>query len=535
LPGSRAALRPWQGYALAEAANCGGAFLGLGVGHGKTLISFLLPVLLEAARPVLVIPASLREKTYKEFGDLARDWRYPTPYRVTTLQELAPERGAYLLEQLAPDLIVVDECDELANPKSSAARRLDRYIIAHPEVRLVCMTGTPSRRSILNYWHLLCWCLRDGAPVPLVQSEADVWAGALDDKAPGRGAGWHVRPGPLGGDREAAREWYRARLVETPGVVIVDGDSCDAPLTIRVRLAREDRILDDAFASFLKTLETPDGLPVSDPLSRWRMDGQLGCGLYLRWRPQPPQRWRDARRNVARFVRDRIAHSTNSAKPLDTEAQVLRRFDAHPIVLEWLAVRDTFEPSTEAVWVSDSTIQSVRDWIVESPTPGIVWTGCVEFAEALSAATRLPYYGREGKNQHGQGLHAADPSRSLIASWHANKRGFNLQAWARQLVTHPPQSAKYLEQIFGRSHRAGQLQHVIVDMLATSGGTLDSFEAAISEAGFASSTVGLQQKILRADIQRAAPRVTASNKYRWARKGGTKEKRDRSLTGAHYA
>jgi len=516
-PGSAAALRPWQGQALAEAAANGGAFLALGVGHGKTLISYLLPRILESRASVLIVPAALRGKTFADFTAYQADWLPPpTPARVTTLQELSPERGAHLLEQLAPDLIVVDECDELANPTSSAARRIDRYISAHPETRVVLMTGTPSRKSILNYWHLLCWALRERAPVPMAQGEALLWALALDE-APGR-APVRVGLGPLGSSRTTARAWFRDRLVQTPGVVVVDGDSCAAPITVRSVPALEDPILDAAFAAFLETLETPEGIPVSDPLSRWRLDGQLGCGLYLRWNPPPPTPWRDARRAVAKFVRDAIAASTNTARPLDTEAQVLRRHAGHPVVCAWQEIRGTFEPSTEAVWLSDSVIRSVRAWLDAEPTPGIVWCGGVEFATALSVRARLPYYGREGKDASGRGLHDADAKRSLIASWHANKRGFNLQSWRRQLIVHPPQSAKYLEQIFGRSHRAGQDQRVVVTVLATSGGTLDSFDAACGEADFARATVGMTQKLLRASIERVPPPLTKSNALRWARK-----------------
>jgi hypothetical protein len=518
VPGSsHAPLRPWQGQALVEAFENRGAFLGLAVGAGKTLISFLLPVVLRSARPLLIVPgAGLRDKTVHEFAQLRRDWQEPAePMRVYTWQELTTQGNAEFFERMQPDLIVIDEADEAANTDASWVRRIDRYIQARPETVVVLMTGTPGRKSIMNYWHLLCWALRERAPVPMTEGEAREWALALDEA---KGRSWvHMRPGPLGHDTEAARAWYRDRLVSTPGVVIVDGDSCEAPLTVRVRLAREDPRLDVAFHHFLTTLESPEGIPVSDPLSRWRMDGQLGCGLYLRWRVQPPEKWREARRALAKFVRDRIAASTHSRKPLDTEAQVIRRFNDHPIVLEWQAVKDTFEPETEPVWISDSVVHSACDWLRESDAPGIVWTGCVEFAYGLAHASRLPYYGREGRDSMGRGLHLADPTRNMIASWHANKKGFNLQAWTRQLIVFPPQSAKWFEQIFGRSHRAGQTSAVTVDVLATSGGTLDMFETAIGEAGFARDTIGMTQKLLRAEIVRASPRLTASNRFRWAR------------------
>jgi hypothetical protein len=512
-PGSGAKLRPWQALALAEAVENHGAWLALPVGLGKTLISFLLPRLMHARRPVLIVPASLKDKTRADFASYVGAWKTPNPpARILTLQELAPERGAKILSTHKPDLIMIDEADELSNRASSAARRIDRYVV-DSDVAVVAMTGTPSRKSIMGYVHLLAWALRERAPVPMREGEALLWAAALDET--GRRFGPRPHPGPLGHDLKSARAWFKQRLAQTPGVVIVDGDSCAMPLTIRVRLAQEDSVLDTQFERFMREQENPDGQPVSDPLSRWRIDGQLGCGYFTKYvAPGPPEAWREARRNVARFVRQTIERSSY----LDTEAQVLRRFPEHPTVVVWREISPTYEPVTEAVWLSTSVIQSARAWLEESAEPGIVWCGGVEFAKNLAIAARLKYFGREGKDQNGLGLHRAPPERSMVVSWHANKKGFNLQAWARQLIVHPPQSAKWFEQIFGRSHRSGQTRPVVVDVLATSGGTLDSFEAAIAEAKFAGDTVGLTQKVLRADIQRTAPTKTHSNRFRWARK-----------------
>jgi hypothetical protein len=513
-PGATCELRPWQGLALAEAAEHRGAWLALPVGLGKTLISYLLPTLLGARAPVLVIPAALRDKTWSDFAAYRGQWRAPrNPCRVISREELALERSEHLLDEIAPDLMTIDEADEHSNSSSAAVRRIDRYRCSHLDAAYVCMTGTPSRTSTMGYWHQLCWCLLDGAPVPLTESEAQAWAAVLDHRV--RDPGNRPHPGPLGANRGAAVAWFARRLRETPGVVIVDGDSCDAPLTVRTRAAREDSALDEAFAKFALEFENPGGVCVSDPLSRWLLDGQLGCGLYTRWNPEPPKEWREARRDIAKFVRDKIAHSTRSRRPLDTELQVLRRYPAHPIVVRWLDVRSTFDPVTETIWISSATLDSAIEWIHESDAPGIVWCGSIDFGERLARETGLPYYGRRGISTSGVPLHRA-PKQSMIVSWNANKKGHNLQAWTRQLIIMPPQSAKWLEQIFGRSHRSGQDQPVTADVLVTSGGTIDSFEAAIGEAQFARDSVGMTQKILRADIQRATIRKTPSNKYRWA-------------------
>lgn len=514
-PGATAELRPWQAYALAEAAANDGAWLALPVGLGKTLISALLPVLLGAQRPLLIVPASLEDKTWADFAAYQGTWKSsPNPYVAKSWQWLCTDGAQHYLEQYKPDLIVIDEADDLSNPSSAVAARVDRYIIAHPEVRVVAMTGTPGRTSIMNYWHILCWCLKERAPVPMREAEAKLWAAAIDHKV--REPNNRPSPGPLGACIRSAREWYRARLIETPGVVIVDGDSCAAPLTIRTVLAREDKQLDEVFARFLKDQEVPGGECVSDPLSRWRLDGQLGCGLYSRYVVQPPDEWLVARRMLAKFVRDKIAHSQRSSKPLDTEGQVLRRYAEHPIVQAWRTVRDTFEPQMETIWLSTSTVESARDWLRASDTPGIVWCGSVDFGEALAEATGLEYYGRRGQSASGLRLHEAPEGVSMVCSWNANKKGFNLQAWGRMLLVMPPQSAKWLEQIFGRAHRQGRVDEVSADILITSGGTVDAFEAAIAEAGFGQATFALTQKILRAKVLRAKPKITHSNRFRWA-------------------
>lgn len=510
---SGAELRPWQAQALADAVACNGAWLALPVGQGKTLLSWLLPTALRATRTVLIVPASLLAKTESDFAAFRGVWRAPPPIRFMTRELLAVEKHRDDLEAYAPDLIVIDESDDLSRAGASAPRRIDRYVLAHPEVRVVCMSGTPARKSLLGYWHQLCWCLRGKAPVPMSNDEARNWALAIDEFR-----GEHASPGPLGNTTRAARAWFAARLRETPGVVIVDEDSCDAPLTIRIRIAGESDALNAAFERFGVEMENPGGIPVSDPLSRWLLDGQLGLGLYTRWNPPPPEAWRLARRNVARFVRERIAATTHAARPLDTEAQVLRRYAHHEIVAAWLAIKDTFKGTTEPVWISNRTIEDCLAWLDEDPAPGIMWCGSVEFARELAARAGLAYYGARGQTSDGEELHAAPTNRSLVASWNANKKGFNLQPWRRQLITMPPQSAKWLEQIFGRSHRAGQREPVVVDVLATSGGTLDAFDAAIDEAAAVRATVSMTHKLLRATIERAEPDINDANAFRWARR-----------------
>ena len=57
-----------------------------------------------------------------------------------------------------------------------------------------------------------------------------------------------------------------------------------------------------------------------------------------------------------------------------------------------------------------------------------------------------------------------------------------------------------------------------VDYILTSGDIADAFEAAYREATFGKATTGITQKILRARVERARPRLTTGNQFRWAQR-----------------
>ena len=62
-PGGTMRLRPVQAQALYEMHDYGGLFGPIRVSGGKTLITLLAALVLEAQRPMLIVPAALIEKT----------------------------------------------------------------------------------------------------------------------------------------------------------------------------------------------------------------------------------------------------------------------------------------------------------------------------------------------------------------------------------------------------------------------------------------------------------------------------------------
>ena len=128
--GSGESLRPWQAMSLVEIAEhpCG-AVLGLPVGIGKTLIAYLSEAVCKAERPIMIMAATLVDKTWDDFGKLATQWKQPrNPFNILTRESLALEPNHGLLESIQPDLIYLEEADEFANWESAACQVIDRYV-----------------------------------------------------------------------------------------------------------------------------------------------------------------------------------------------------------------------------------------------------------------------------------------------------------------------------------------------------------------------------------------------------------------------
>lgn len=539
-PGSSATLLWEQAILLHEFAQVRGAIAWMPVGIGKTLPGELAPMVagMNGHTWALIVPSrTLQDKAHHDRRELRKDWILPDPAPVTiTIQALSRESNADWFERVKPRVIVIDESNKSANASSAFIRRLTRYLMACEaegiEVLVLCMSGTPAGDSIFSFWHHFVLALGELAPVPLDQREAERWdsviaeAGVMARGGPGARRARPCQPGVLGATTAEARAWFAQRVHDTPGIVRIDRDSAEGvPLVVRQAYARDDDAISDAFATFAKYGQLPGGAElITDPLSRYRIDAQLGTGFYLRFRdPQPPEYWREARKVAAAFVRRAIEQSTHTPDPFDTEAQAYRRFSDEPELADWLAVKDDYTPVTEPYWLSTATIEHCLEWLRASDEPSIVWCGSEEFLRAMRTASGLKAYGPGGREivNRDQSILMAPRDQHMIASWHACREGLNLQPWGRMLVTHPPQKPDPNEQLIGRPHRRGRTEPVEVTYLMGSGGTCDTFERMFARSRWARE-IALTQKILRAQVVREKPPArTARNAYRWAR--GTRQ------------
>jgi hypothetical protein len=510
-PGGRMMLRAIQAQALFEARTVGGMFGPIRVGGGKTLISLLAPFVMGSRRPLLLTRANLIEKTKRDGRELAIHWPVPNFIRIESYEKLGRTNHAELLNLYRPDLIVADEAHRLKNPKAAVTRRVHRYMNAHPETRVVAISGTITRKSLLEYAHLLKWCLKGQLPVPDSYSELEDWSGALDD-TDGEAK---VLPGALillcnteeralEDQRTAARRGFRRRLVETPGVVATKGDQLGASLTIQAVKTDMAQVIDQAFYTLRHDWKTPDDWSLNEPMHVAQVARQLAVGFYYKWDPRPPQAWIDTRKEWSQWCRYIL---TNNKRNLDSELQVRNAIDhghypdAYPALENWRRIEASFKPNTVPVWLDDSVIDLAARWAMTQT--GIVWCEHIAFAERLARKTNLVYYGEGGLDRQGRYIENHSPGESLIASEGSNCEGRNLQyLFSRNLIISPSASGQRWEQLLGRTHRDGQpADEVIADVLCTCKEHAGALEKARRQALFTEATMpGQTQKLLYADI-----------------------------------
>lgn len=494
-----------QAAALREVHDQGGGFLPISVGGGKALISLLIPVVLNAKRPMLFVPADLREQTNRKvIPEMKNHFKLHPDLRVVGYSEISLAKNKDMLEEYEPDVIIFDEGHALKSVRAGRTRRVRRYMKTHPDTIVVILSGTISNRSLKDYQHLAQWCLGiDNAPLPAKFNELSEWADALDD-----GVADHARMAPgalsmLCDPGENARQGYRRRLTETPGVIASGAEELDVSL----RINRLDPQTPGKVSRMLGVLrdqwEDPNGAALSEAVDVWRVARQLALGFWYQWQPPAPREWIDARRVWKKYVRETIRHNRRG---LDTELQVWNEMktaiqtgeaSGEGVIAwhDWRAVKDTFKPNPVPVWEDTFAVDAVSNWVDKGP--GIVWVEHRAVGERLGKDLGIPYFGA-GKKASLEILDAAGP---VVASIAAHGQGKNLQQWNRNLVTAPSSSGKTWEQKMGRTHRFGQKADTVsFDVFLHDQSLEDSFRKALAAANYLEDTLGGRQRLNYADI-----------------------------------
>jgi len=540
-PWGEQTLRPIQALALAEIAEVRGGFFPILPGEGKTLVAFLASALLEARRPLLVVPASLLKETLDKNRELSKHWLGPHPdsIRMVSYEWLSvAKQGVILsesgevsqegfLERYRPDCIICDEVHKLKASKAVATKRIGRYLKAS-HAPFIGMSGTVTKKSVKEWAHLATWALGVGAPIPHRWTDLEQWAGALDDKVMER-----LRPGALlslcseeekavaakGSEEELeiVRRAFQRRLVSTPGVVATRAGRLEIPLEIKaLDPGTGCPKIEACFAALRTKGEIPNGEVCPDGISEWRHAKELGLGVHYQWSVKPPDEWLEARKAWGTWCRLVLKHNRSG---LDSEKQVKDAVDVGKLndgglLAEWRAVSPTYTPVTEAVWHSDEALEAAAAFL--SNTGGIVWTEHVHVGEKLSALTGLPYFAQKGCDKSGRFI-VDHGGRPCIASIASNGTGRNLQCHSQALALTFPQSPLMAEQLTARLHRPGQGKPVSWQVWLGSAESVLGWELAVIGAKYQRDSLGSDARLLYAttDGMPSASEIARRPGHRW--------------------
>jgi hypothetical protein len=499
LPGSMQ-LRPKQAQPLADLYDFGAAIGALKVGEGKTPVAFLAPAVVQAECTVLLVDGELRDKTVRHFIELSTDHFDLVPeHYIVSYQELAREQNFKLIDELAPTLIVADECQALRNKKNAATKRVARYLQMHEgKVRLLLLSGTIfDTKSIADYHHLLKWVLGPyRMPLPSTFAECSEWARAIDLSATqpiGIGALRRFAAPEALDAKEDVRKWLGKRLRETPGITITESPDVKASILVRRWVPELDAKLKKALHDAENNI-LPDKSEIDDDDAQIRTLSQMSWGFYNKPVVRPPEPWLDARRAWWYFVRN-----VKESGQFDTEFQIRNNaakgtFGYVKEYHDWLEIAPTFKLETEVVWISDCVMNQVA---VHYGEGHIIWAENTAVGNLLESRG-FDYYHELCLNARGEHIENAKFGRSIIASRKSCYKGVNLQyVWSKNLVLSHISKNEIIEQLIGRTHRKGQkADRVDVTWGTPTGRYKYALEAARMEAKDCEHRTGVQKLTL---------------------------------------
>lgn len=517
-------LRPIQAWALYEAPLAGGLLAPIGVGHGKTLLDLLAPMVFDGVKTaVLLIPPSLKNQLLRDYQAASAHFRVPSlvvdgggkiipgrPVLHVVPYSLFSRAGSTsLLSQIGPDLIIADEAHKLKNKQTATASRVFRYLSQNPKTRFCAWSGTVTQKSIRDYATLAAFALDEGSPLPRTYQAVEEWAGALDavpDPAP---------PGVLERfceGKETVREGFHRRLASTFGVVSTKENSSDATIFLHARSLPVPAEITQAIKQLEKTWTRADGEELTDALEVEANKKQLSCGFFYRWkfpRGEPENlilEWFGARKSWHKELRDKLQDRREGLdSPLLCTQAATRAMQGYKGVLptwdskhlaRWLELKDQVQPESEAVWISEFLAQDAASWALKNR--GVVWYEFDTFGERVSRLSKLPKYGG-GPLVDGL-LTQETGERSVILSIKAHGTGRDglQRIFSRQLVANTPSSGVTWEQLLGRLARPGQGADEIETHLYEHTETMRSaYEKAEREAEYIEQTLGTPQRLLQ--------------------------------------
>lgn len=523
-PGGTMALRPIQAQALLEIHDTRGFLGSLRVGAGKTGVTALaLPMLqrfapeLKLQKAVLFVPAALVRKTQHEFEAWQDNFVIPTLPQILSYEWLSRVTAEKFFEVVQPELVICDEVHRLKNKNAACTRRVARYFAkptkAHPhtpaqaKALFVGMSGTVTKRSLMDFAHLSEWATRHTGfhPLPREYIELQAWCSAVDEKvedfqryAPGALLPATTKSESPGAALIAARTIVADRIQETPGFLSTRDDVVPIAITIDFDKPKPSKAIEAALTQLRTKWVTPTGTECVSPVEVWRHEREIALGFCYRWVQPGPKNWLEARTKWGRAVRTILGrYSLKLDSPFAIERAIKQGDIKDTDVLQahklWAEIKDAFEPETEPFWICEEPLKQIAE---RTRNGELVWLEHRAIGARLEEDFGVAYHASKGLDAQGRMIESKNTSHKVAVSVASCSTGRNLQVWSKNYISCPmPQGAAW-EQLIGRTHRDGQ-QADEVSVTVRIGCTQNKidFEQARADASYIEGVQGQPQKL----------------------------------------
>jgi hypothetical protein len=467
------------------------------VGAGKTGIAWLAPTVVPCERPVIMTSPDLVPQMHRDRVAWAEHYDLHPATRVVPYSALSATSGASLLEDLQPDLLVLDEAHLLRHRSSARTRRVLRYARRNPSTRFVVMSGTLTSKSLYEMAHLLELALRGGTPTPLNDHVLRAWDAVISvEGEPSRDDTLMLRALLAWAGEDNPRRAFQKRLRCTPGVIATTEGAIGTSLLIRTVEVPGSAALVEAQRDLLWHWKTPDGRELAEASERGATLANLELGFHYVpvWPKTTPRlvqvAWTEARLEWQRTVNGYLQHGARQG--MDSPALLARaakhgRLHAAATATweAWEAIRhSTLPPVPTPVWVDDSPLRRARARARGQFERALLVYRSKAVEEKLESL---------GYSVFGQGSDAPPDHLDFPAvSQHVHGKGKNLQAWDTMVVLEAPASGGAWEQLLGRIHRPGQTSDLCVVEVINGAKRL---EKATEDAVYIEDTTGQKQKL----------------------------------------
>lgn len=571
----KAGWRWWeiQARAVSQYMRLDGVFCPISVGEGKTLITLAIAAKGYTQKSLRKILLIVPTEVYIQLTQVDIAWaraRIPLnvplflmghkPIKIRRVIAKSNRPGCYILpysclstrdasdnlEAIHPELIIADEAHKISRRTAARTKRLFNYIDEH-EPHFVPLSGTITRKSVMDYHAGLRAALKHTSPLPYSVSMAVDWAAVLDSSIFVKGLTGPIRPlvdwarkhfdfEDFTMDTAGFRKAYQYRLQSAPGVVASSGENAigTSLLVANHELKLGHPKLQELIDTVIKEFKTPNGDEIEHAIHAYKWLFELSAGFYneLIW-PTPEALSQkkgysveDAKRALeralihhaasqeyARLLRTWITHCARAN--LDTPMLIAANMAKHgpknvgvELYTAWRQMKDLQFPDmpervSRAVRVCPWKIHHAAEWASKMGS-GIIWYYHQEIGRwLLETLTERGFdnllYCPAGQEANAMIIDVSNRDSLILASWTAHGTGKNLQHHDQQLILQWPRPANAAEQLLGRTHRPGQgADELIVDTCISTEHEVGSLAATLNDALYIQQTTGNKQKVIYA-------------------------------------